>query len=143
MKSSDTETEPPARLVIVAPPHSKFSYYLLMRECGRISGKDDGFDFEGTSCLKLKTALNAIKPDGNLPADFPLLSSLSLEHVVIYKIKIQCRRLCCRHRDQRLLVSVPHFPEETLADLRDVLSSHSSGSYYDIRTGEGRTSLQI
>ena len=34
MKLSDSETEPQAHPVILAPPHSKWSYYLLMRECG-------------------------------------------------------------------------------------------------------------
>ena len=72
MKLSDTETEPQAHPVILAPPHSKWSYYLLMRECGK-----GGFNLNEPA-LTLKTALNAIKPDGNLPMDFPLQSSFSL-----------------------------------------------------------------
>ena len=72
MKLSDTETEPQAHPVILAPPHSKWSYYLLTRECGK-----GGFNLNEPA-LTLKTALNAIKPDGNLPMDFPLQSSFSL-----------------------------------------------------------------
>lgn len=35
------------------------------------------------------------------------------------------------------------FPDETSDHLQDVLPSHGSGSYYDIRIGNGMTSLQI
>lgn len=92
MKLSDMETEPPAHPVILAPSHSKLSYYLLMRECGWISGKD-WFNFNETNAWNWKLLWRQLKQRETFPRIFfTLQSSFSSYYVVIRETEIQFPR---------------------------------------------------
>ena len=93
MKLSDMETEPQARPVILAPPHSKWSYYLLMRKCGSISGKD-GFNLNEPNAWNWKLLWMQL----NLMETFPW--------IFLYKVHFHCSvwsftklrfDVCCRY----------------------------------------------
>lgn len=69
------ETESQAHSVIVAPSHSKLSYYLLMRSVAESPGRIVLILMKPMP--EIENCLSAIKPNGNLSKDFTLQSSFS------------------------------------------------------------------